>query len=208
MDKEQKIATSSYRKIAIDIAESIVNGKYVEGQKLYGRSVLASQYKVSPETIRKAVHILKDVGILDTEKGSGVEVLSISKASEFVKRYNEVANIAVIKTEITQWAHKQTKETAAVISKIQFIVDAAERLKNISPFTPFEIEITKESTAIGKTADELQFWHNTGGTIIAIKRDENLIVSPGPYATFCEGDIFYFIGNEQSYEAAKKTLYE
>ena len=178
MDKEQKIATPIYRKIAIDIAKSVVNGTYIKGQKLFGRSVLASQYKVSPETIRKAVHILKDMDILDTEKGSGVEVVSVEKAKEFVERHNEIESIVSAKREIAQWAQKQVEETATVINRIQFILDTADRFKNISPFSPFEIEITKESLVIGKTISKLRFWHNTGGTIIAIKRDDNLIVSP------------------------------
>ena len=208
MEKEQKISTSSYRKIAVDIAESITTGKYAEGEKLFGRSVLASQYKVSPETIRKAVHILKDVGILDTEKGSGVEVISLSKAKEFIEHCNEAENIAAVKCEITQWANRQIKETAAVVGKIQFLVDTVERFKNISPLAPFELKITEESTVIGKTVDELRFWHNTGGTIIAVRRGDQLIVSPGPYATFQRDDIFYMIGTDQAYGAAKKLLFE
>lgn len=208
MDKEQKLATSVYRKIAIHIAKSVAEGKYVEGQKIYGRSVLASQYKVSPETIRKAVYILKDMGILDTEKGRGVEVISVNRAKEFVERYNEIESITSAKGEIAQWAHKQAKETAVIINKIQFIVDSAERFKNISPITPFEIKITREAKVIGKTADELRFWHNTGGTIVAIKRGGDMIISPGPYATFQEDDIFYMVGNDQAYVAAKKILFE
>ena len=207
MDKRQNIAISSYRKIAIDIAKSIVNGKYAEGQKLFGRSVLASQYKVSPETIRKAAHILKDMGIVDTEKGSGIEVISISKAKEFIERCNEIENLTFAKSELAKWAEKQAKDANDAIGKIQFIVDTVEKFNSINPLTPFEIEITKNSTVIGKTADELKFWHNTGGTIVAIKRGENLIVSPGPYAAFNEDDIFYIIGNDQSYIAAKKILF-
>jgi len=208
MDNEQKIAISAYRKIAIDIAKSIVNGKYVEGQKLFGRSVLASQYKVSPETIRKAAHILKDMGIVDTEKGSGIEVISVNKAKEFIERCNEIENLTVAKSDLSKWAQKQAKDVTEVIGKIQFIVDTVERFNSINPLTPFEIKITKDSPVIGKTADELKFWHNTGGTIIAIKRGENLIVSPGPYAAFIENDTFYIIGTDQSYTAAKKILFE
>ena len=208
MDNEQKIALSAYRKIAIDIAKSIVNGKYVEGQKLFGRSVLASQYKVSPETIRKAAHILKDMGIVDTEKGSGIEVISVNKAKEFIERCNEIENLTVAKRELSKWAQKQAKDATEVIGKIQFIVDTVERFNSINSLTPFEIKITKDSTVIGRTADELKFWHNTGGTIIAIKRGDDLIVSPGPYAAFIENDIFYIIGTDQSYTAAKKILFE
>ena len=208
MDRKQNISTSVYRKIAIDIAHSIADGRYAEGQKLFGRSLLASEYKVSPETIRKAVHILKDMGILDTEIGSGIEVVSVSKAKEFVEKYSEIESIADAKDEISRWAHKQSQETAEILKKIQFVVDIAERFKNISPLSPFEIKITGEATVINKSADELRFWHNTGGTIIAIKRGNNMIISPGPYATFIEGDIVYIIGNDQAYTAAKKLLYE
>lgn len=208
MANKQKITTSVYRKIAIDLAKNIATGKYIEGEKLFGRSVLASQYNVSPETIRKSVHILKDLGILDTEKGSGVEVISANKAQEFIERYAEIENLSTIKNEIDQWAQKQIEEAHMVINKIQFVIDTAERFKDSNPITPYQIKITQDSTIIGKTADQLHFWHNTGGTIVAIRRGEDLIISPGPYATFLEEDIFYMIGNDQSYAAAKKLLFE
>ncbi|MDR1957238.1 MAG: GntR family transcriptional regulator [Treponema sp.] len=207
MREEQKVTASAYRKIAIDIAQDIVQGKYVEGQKLFGRSVLASYYQVSSETIRKAVFILKDVGILDTEKGSGIEVRSIEKAREFIDRYNEVEKITSAQQEIIQWAERQTQETEAIIEKIQFVVHTAERLKTINPFMPYEIKITGESTAIGKTASDLRFWQNTGATIIAIRRGETLMISPGPYATFKQDDVFYLIGTDRSYAASLKLLF-
>ncbi|MDR0671146.1 MAG: GntR family transcriptional regulator [Oscillospiraceae bacterium] len=206
MENVQKVTTSAYRKIAIGIAENIVGGTYVEGQKLFGRSVLASHYKTSPETIRKAVHLLKDVGILAIEKGSGVEVVSVQKAREFIERQQQVESVTALQRQITQWARRQAEESAEMTAKIQILVDAAERLKSTSPLTPYELPITAGAAVIGKTADELRFWHNTGGTIIAIRRGERLIVSPGPYATFCEGDIFYVVGNEQAYAAAVKLL--
>jgi len=207
MGKEKKITSSSYRKIAIDLAESIVQGKYVEGQKLFGRSVLASHYKVSPETVRKAVYILKDVGILDTEKGSGTEVKSVEKAKVFLEQNKELENITEIKEDVVKWAESQKEETAKIIKKIQYIVDTSERFKNSNPFTHYEIKITGNAIIIGKTADELRFWQNTGGTVIAIRRGENMIVSPGPYAAFCEGDIFYIVGDEQAYAATIKLIY-
>lgn len=206
MIEEEKKRVAIYRKIAIDITKNIVNGKYAEGEKLFGRSVLASQYKVSPETIRKAVYLLKDVGILDTEKGSGVEVKSVEKAKQFVELNKEIENITIVKNEIEKWSQKHIKEVTDVIKKIEFIVDSTNRLKSSSNLIPFEINITKECTCIGKTIENIQFWHNTGGTIVAILRDNNLIVSPGPYAEVNENDVFYIIGNEEAYLLAKKIL--
>lgn len=207
MNKERKITSSSYRKIAIDIAENIVNGKYVEGQKLSGRTVLASHYKVSPETIRKSVHILKDVGIMDTEKGSGIEVKSVEKAQVFLEHNKEIENISEIKEDIMKWAQNQLDSTAEILRKVQYIVDTNDRFKNISPFTHYEVAITSNAVVIGKTTDELRFWQNTGGTIIAIRRGESMIVSPGPYANFCEDDVFYIIGDEQSYASTMKLIF-
>ncbi|MDF2533128.1 MAG: transcriptional regulator, GntR family, partial [Clostridia bacterium] len=49
-----------YKKIAIDIANKIVKGDIKEKDKISGRSVLASMYNVSPETIRRAVALLHE----------------------------------------------------------------------------------------------------------------------------------------------------
>ena len=39
-----------YQKIALDLANKIYTGNIAEGSTLYGRSVLAGKYNVSPET--------------------------------------------------------------------------------------------------------------------------------------------------------------
>jgi len=207
MRSKQEVSTPVYRQIAIDIAKNIAIGKYSKGQKLSGRSVLASHYGVSPETIRKAVFILKDVGILETEKGSGVEIISVAKAIEFVERYNEIESISNLKNEIVQWANAQTEQTSQIIDKINRIINATERLNTSSPLNPYQVKITDECRVIGKTICELQFWHNTGGTIIAIRRGERLIVSPGPYATFCIDDTVFIVGNDASYVATVNLLF-
>lgn len=202
----QEISSSVYRKIAIDIAQNISNGKYLEGQKLFGRSTLAAHYNVSPETIRKAVHLLKDVGVLTSEKGSGIEVISKDKAIEFVQNYKESLKIVKVKTELVNWANNQIEESKNLIKKINLLVDSTERFKALNFFTPFEIKIDSNSKVIGKTISELNFWHNTGATVIAIERNNKIILSPGPYATFLEGDTFYIIGTEQAFYACKKII--
>ena len=204
----EKVTISQYRRIAIDIAENIVNGKYMQGEKLLGRSVLASHYKVSPETIRKAVFLLKDVGIVETEKGSGIEIVSPQKAEEFLKRNNSVGNLATIKKEIEAWAKDQVDQTSNILHKIQYVINETERINAVSPLNPFQIRITPECKIIGKSVDELHFWHITGGTIVAIRRGDKLIVSPGPYATFCEGDFFFVIGDDTVYSMTMKLLYD
>ena len=92
MANKHKIAEPIYQKIAIDIASKIAAGKYKAGEKIYGRSMLAAHYAVSPETIRRAMFMLQDVGIVAIESGSGSTVLSAERASQLVteKKYRNL----------------------------------------------------------------------------------------------------------------------
>ncbi len=206
--KAKKVTMALYRQIAIDIAKNIAAGKYVQGDKLFGRSVLASHYRVSPETIRKAVFLLKDVGILQTEKGSGVEVVSTEKVEQFLKQNEGINTLATLKKELDDWAEEHGRQIRDILDKVQFAVTQTQQNQISTPLNPFEIKITPQCTVLGKTADELQFWHLTGATIIAVRHGEELTLSPGPYATICQGDSIYIVGDAASYTAAMKLLFE
>lgn len=80
MANKHKIAEPIYQKIAIDIAAKIAAGKYKVGEKIYGRSMLSAHYAVSPETIRRSMFMLQDLGIVAIESGSGSTVLSAERA--------------------------------------------------------------------------------------------------------------------------------
>ena len=56
----QAVVPSQYLQIALDLATRIAQGELTEGSRIYGRSVLASEYGVSPETIRKALRLLAE----------------------------------------------------------------------------------------------------------------------------------------------------
>lgn len=87
MDEKINVTSSRYQKIAIDIARNIAKGRYKNGERIYSRTTIASQYKVSPETARRAIALLADLEIVKTVKGSGVTILSQEKAKTFIERY-------------------------------------------------------------------------------------------------------------------------
>lgn len=91
---------------------------------------------------------------------------------------------------------------------INELIDYYNRFASTNPFVTFEFEIQKGLNIIGKTIPKAKFWKSTSATIIGIRRRGNLILSPGPYAIFEEGDIFVAIGDEESYYRIKKFLYE
>ncbi len=207
MEKKVKVVSPVYQQIAADIASKIANGYYEVGEKIYARSVLASQYGVSSETARRAICILADMNIVDTTKGSGVVIKSIENAINFIRQYNDVKTVNDLRNDILDSLERQKKENDYLKEHLFELVDRTERFKSINPFIPFEIRISKETPYIDKTAAEINFWHNTSATIICIKRNNCLEMSPGPYAVLRENDILYFIGSEGCYERVKKFLY-
>lgn len=82
--KGQKKA--AYVSIALDIANKILNGEFREKQKISGRSTLASMYNVSPETIRRAIVLLEDMDVVNSSRGSGIDVISKSAAEKFMRK--------------------------------------------------------------------------------------------------------------------------
>ena len=51
---KETVVPSQYLQIALDIAQRIAKGELPEGSRIYGRSLMASEYNVSPETVRRA----------------------------------------------------------------------------------------------------------------------------------------------------------
>ena len=207
MEKKTKIVGPVYQQIAADIASKIANGHYEVGEKIYARSVLASQYGVSAETARRAISILSDMDIVDTARGSGVVIKSSENAIKFVKQYDDIKTVNDLRNDILSSLERQKKENDYLRNQLFELIDKTDRFKSINPFMPFEIRISKETPYIEKTVAEINFWHNTSATIICIKRNECLEMSPGPYAVLKENDVFYFVGDENCYERVNKFLY-
>lgn len=197
-----------YQQIAIDLANRIANGEFVVGDKIHGRSTLAGQYNVSPETIRRAVIILEDVNIVEVTQGSGITVKSKDEAFKFIEKFKSKDSMTSIKKDIENVLNEKRKLDEKLTSYINELIDYSERFKNSNPFAPMEIEIPKKSKLLGKTAAETNFWQNTGATIIGIRRDGKLILSPGPYITFNEGDFYIMVGEESSFERVKSFINE
>ncbi len=83
MAGKKKIVRPRYQQIAVDLAERIVENRYQVGEKIHARSTLASTYNASPETTRKAINVLVDLGIMEVRHGSGAFVASKEKAKDF-----------------------------------------------------------------------------------------------------------------------------
>lgn len=207
MPNKAKIRPPRYQQIAADIAQKITAGTYQVGDKIYSRSSLASQYGVSSETARRAICVLSDRQIVEVNKGSGAVIRSYQEALNFVKQFAEIESIADIKQNIQDSVQRQLNELDFFQSALSDLIDRTDRFRAVNPFTPFEIIITHQTPYLGMTVTEVNFWLHTNATIIAIRRNDKLLLSPGPYARFEENDLIYFIGEDDCLKRVECFLY-
>lgn len=196
-----------YEFIALDIAQRIVNDEFVEGEKLYGRSNLAGLYNVSPETIRRAISLLQDMGAVTAEQGRGILIKSKEAAFRYIDRFNEKKTLESLRNELTQLLEARRRLDQRLESILIKTIEFANRLRNVNAFNPVEVPVKKQSRIIGKTLAELKFWENTGATIIAIRRGEDLILSPGPHREVKQGDFLVLVGDEYILSRTMNFLY-
>jgi K+/H+ antiporter YhaU regulatory subunit KhtT len=194
-----KITIARYLKIAVDIAARIVSGDLEKGEKLKGRSVLSTEYNVSPETIRRAISILSDKGVVEINIGSGITVLSSEKAVEFIKSFKDDERITEMNIQLSSLFEKRKALEEEITQKTKQMIDMYKYMRS-DLINPVEIYLPETSHIIGRSIGDLQVWHNTGATIIGIVQQNNVIISPGPYYEFSPNDSVLIVGDENVIE--------
>lgn len=205
---KEKIVKPVYQKIAIDIASRIADGEFLVGEKLHGRSTLAGKYNVSPETIRRAVFLLQDTRIVSVSQGSGIIVESAEKAKAFISKFQNVDSISALREDFSRILKEKEQLDLELKKSFETLLDYTVRFKPSNPFTPMEFTIPAGSNLVGKTVGETHFWQHTGATVIAVRRNGEVILSPGPYITFNAQDVFIIIGDEDAYARVRHFIVE
>lgn len=204
MSKQTK--TPNYIKIAVDIAHRIINNEFLEGEKITGRTTLVSIYNVSPETIRRSLALLKDMDVVTVNEKSGIIINNKNAAKEFLYKFKTKSDFTNLNNETFDLI-KMRKEIDNKLEKnITSIIEFATQLRNVGSIIPFENIVKKDSVAVGKSIGELNFWHNTKATIIAVKRNGDLFLSPGPYFIINTDDIIVYVGDDSVLENVKNYI--
>ena len=196
-----------YQQIATDIAYKIVNGIYQEGQKIYARSAIGSQYSVSSETARRAMCSLADWYVVTIEKNSGVLIKSMDNAKNFLQQQEKTRSIHNLKRNILDSVKRQQQEIEVLYDYLTEMIDQIERYRSTNPFIPYEMVVTEETPYLDRTVGEVDFWQETFATVIAIRRNGVLMMSPGPKAVFRKNDIIYYTGDEDCPDRVRKFMY-
>ena len=192
---EEQIAR--YIKIAQDICGRILVGEYQEGMMLKGRSVLASFYNVSPETIRKAVNLLAKEKIVEIKRGVGIFVDSALHAQQFADKWkdktlvqNKYANLLNLLEEKRQLDEEIDVAIKDMRDSFTYQTKEAVQLQ--------EIMIPLDSWLDSKKIGDVYFYNYTEATIVAVvtKEEGRADTSPGPDYVLHGGDKLVFVSKD------------
>lgn len=196
---------SRYQEIALDIAHSVVMGEYREGERIHGRSTLAGRYNVSPETIRRAIAILQNAGVVLVNQGIGITVSSKTQADKFLRSFNQKAEIQVFLEELKSYMDKRRELDHLIEGHLNKILMYSDRMMS-RWMDVAEIEVGNDSEAVGKTLAELKIRERTGLTVIAVVREGYEQFSPGAGFVLEARDVLLVVGSEQGRESLQEIL--
>jgi len=197
---------AKYVTIAVDIATRIIRGEYKVGQKIFGRSTLAGRYNVSPETIRRALTLLQETGIVDVMPGVGVVVKSNKAAEEYLARYNQRQVLVDIQGRLSQLLKQRDALNTEIDSLTNQLLDytfkMAGRLQRLE-----EITVPRNSRVVGKSLAEIDFRARTGATVLAVYRYGEEMVSPQARTIIQEEDVLLIVGPQEAKQEVHLLLY-
>lgn len=194
-----------YMRIAASVAERIAEGQFAEGEKLSGRSKLSSEYAVSPETIRKAVQLLRDMRVVSVKEQSGVYVLSADSARRYLQTMQARNALVDKKYRLRALLEQQENLTKQVSELCRSILDEGILPVQAEQSLPnYAVRVPAGWAEAGRNLGELHFWQATGATVVAIRRGGATILSPGPYAELYAGDSVVFVGDADTREAVAR----
>lgn len=187
MKKEKSLPV--YFLIARDIAGQIALGKIPEGARFSGRSLMSSQYNVSPETIRRALGLLREVGVVSIKPQAGAVAQSRERAASYVEQCSETVGIRVLQEELNGLLRERRALDERIEEAIQKLVDMTERFRNSRELQTYEFAVPSGARLDGMTIARSAFRTSTGATIVAIRRGAKILLSPAPEETVCAGDV-------------------
>ena len=144
------VIPAQYLQIALDLASRIASGELPEGTRIYGRSVMASEYSVSPETIRRALRLLADMKVVEVKPQSGAVVLSADNARRYIETFEEDVDVHALQIQLKELLGKYTElnrrmtDVVAALVKSRDTFSAAE-----GPLPNYEVQVPKNSPLAG-----------------------------------------------------------
>jgi K+/H+ antiporter YhaU regulatory subunit KhtT len=183
----------AYLQVARDIAGRIASGEIKEGERFSGRSLMSSQYNVSPETIRRALGLLAEMDVLSMRQNVGAVVKSRQQAALYMEQSGEAAGLRLLREELSKLMEERRALDERIESTTLRLADMAERFRYSDEMQTYEFQVPQGACIAGKTIAESAFRTETGATILAIRRGSAVELSPGPGESIAAGDVLVVV---------------
>ena len=85
---------SLHDQVAAEIRRAIAEGEAVQGERLPPAVDLASELGVNKNTVIRALHILRNEGLLDFTRGRGVRVVGTPQRGAVIARIDDLLDFA------------------------------------------------------------------------------------------------------------------
>ena len=190
-----------YQNIAYEIAKRVVARRIEEGDKLRGRSVLAGEFEVSSETIRKAMRLLENLGVVEVKQRSGIYVLSRHAAEMYVEQHRKHSEAHRLFSDTQELLKESSRVQKMLESHIKKLLETSKN--DVFPFDFFTVRLEDGDNHLGSNLKETRFWNETSGLVLAIEADGELYQAPNPKMTLEAGMTLYVLGDE---DVKEKTL--
>jgi GntR family transcriptional regulator len=83
-----------YDQVAAEIRRAIANGEAKPGERLPPARDLATVLDVNPNTVLRALRILRDEGLLEFRRGRGVTIAGTPEASRVISMAKDLVELA------------------------------------------------------------------------------------------------------------------
>ena len=83
-----------HEQVAAEIRRAIAEGEAAQGDRLPPAVDLAAVLGVNKNTVIRALHILRDEGLLDFTRGRGVRVVGTPERGTLIQKVNELVALA------------------------------------------------------------------------------------------------------------------
>ncbi|HHY91860.1 MAG TPA: GntR family transcriptional regulator, partial [Firmicutes bacterium] len=157
----------------------------------------AGRYKVSPETIRRAVSLLEDAGVVETAAGMGVIIKSKKAAESYFHQFRGQQALADLQEKLSQlFEEKQRLDEEIETTTRQMVNYLWGMLNNLQYLE--KVEIPESSWLVGQSLSSSRIRSETGATVVAIERGGKEYYSPSSDMVFQAGDLLQVVGTVEA----------
>ena len=107
---------------------------------------------------------------------------------EYMEQYRSDKDLGALKGHLKKLVAQRDALNEEIAATFKKIMDLQERFRHSDQLRTHEFPISAHSAALGRTLEQLRFRTSTGGTVIAVRHEGRLLLSPGPDTALEAGD--------------------